>query len=377
MACLAAYSACNTAQAAEYSAQPSIWWYLDYDTNRLLVPQGQQGETPDGAAYMTLDLLLRRLTATDELSMHPQLEFQRFTQDSALNANNGSLQLLASHRGQLWSVVTTAGYSQNSTLVTELANTGIIDTNSRQDALRADLSVTRELTPLQSVTMNIAYADIAYPNGLAAGLVGYKYYSGSLGYTYLYSLRSTFSLTAFGSELHNEFDEDSDNGGARLQWQYAFTSLITMTAAVGASETRVSGSNGSGAVYTFSLVRRTDQEGKWSFSVFQDIEPNGTGQLVEHQEADLSVLRGVAPHLFVTATATAIHNREAIAGSTYNTRRYFAGAVGLEWHLAPHWQLNCDGGYSQATDSEPYQYAHGWRVGATLRWTPRAWSVSR
>jgi hypothetical protein len=377
IACLVAYSACDAAHAAEWSAQPSIWWYLDYDTNRRLAPQGQ-GETPDDAGYMTLDLLLQRLTETGELSIHPQLEFQRFTTDSALDATNGSLQLLASHRELLWSITTTLGYSHNSTLITELASTGIIDASSRQDSLNGDVSVTRDLSELQSIAADVSYADVTYPGGLPAGLVDYKYYGGSLTYSYQYSQRSTFSLVAFGSELRNELEESSDNTGAKLQWQYIWSSLITMTASAGASQTHVSGTAGTGAVYSFSLVRRTDQEGKWSFTVLQDVEPNGFGTLFSHQEADLSLTHAVAPHLFVTVTASAIRYRDVVAEvATLFDRRYFAGDLGLEWHAAQHWQVSFTGGYSQATDLEPYQYAHGWRAGVTLKWTPQPRSVSR
>lgn len=376
IACLVAYSACDAAHAAQWSAQPSIWWYLDYDTNRTLSPQGQ-GVVPDDAGYMTLDLLLRRLTDTGELSIHPQVEFQRFTKNSELDANNGSLQLLASHRAELWAVSTTLGYSHTSTLITEIASTGIVDASTYQDSLNADLNVSRKLSALQGITADVSYADVTYPGGLSAGLVAYKYYAGSLTYNYQYSLRSTFSLVAFGSDVRNELDEASDVVGAKLQWQYSITSLLTMTASAGTSEAHVSGSPGTGAVYSFSLVRRTDQEGKWSFTVFQDVEPNGLGVLLNHQEADLSVTHGVAPHLFVTVTATALRNRDVITGITYGDRRYFAGNLGLEWHAAPHWQVSFTGGYSQSTDPEPYQYAHGWRAAVTLRWTPHPWSISR
>ena len=71
IACLVAYSACDAAHAAQWSAQPSIWWYLDYDTNRTLSPAGQ-GVAPDYAGYMTLDLLLRRLSDTGELSIRTE-----------------------------------------------------------------------------------------------------------------------------------------------------------------------------------------------------------------------------------------------------------------------------------------------------------------
>jgi hypothetical protein len=376
-ACLLACSVCAAARAADWLAQPSVWWYLDYDTNRRLAPEGQ-GETPDDAGYMTLDLLLSRATETGELDIHPQLELQRFTRDTALDADSGSLQLSASHHEELWSVGSNVGYAQESTLITELASTGIIDASSRQDALTADVNATRKLSALQSFTADVSYSDISYPGGLPAGLVGYEYYSGSLSYAYSYSQRSTFSLVAFGGDMQNEQDLHLTDVGARLQWVYAVTSLLTMTASAGAGRADLQGSANSGPVWSFSLVRRAEREGKWSFSVERDVEPDGRGLLINHEEADLSLTRGVAPHLFLIVKATAIRDSDVFVGITFDDRRYYAGDLGLECHPVRDWQVSFTGGYSQSTEpDEPSQYAHGWRAAVTLRWTPLPWSVSR
>src|SRR5215831_8112038 len=150
-ACLAFCTAGEAARATEWVAQPSIWWYLDYDTNRRLAPAGT-GEVPDSGFFMTLDLLLRRLTGTGELAIHPQVEFQRFTKDTALNSNNGSVELDASHHEQRWSVGSKLAYSDQSTLITEIASTGIVDASTRQESLTADVNAARQLTARQGLS---------------------------------------------------------------------------------------------------------------------------------------------------------------------------------------------------------------------------------
>lgn len=375
-ALLAACGACEITHAAEWLAQPSAWWYFDYDSNRRLAP-ASQGEPSSDAGFMTLDLLLRRLTETDELAIHPQVELQRFTQDTALDSNNGSLQLSASHQAPLWSVASKAGYSRDSTLITELASTGIIDAGARQEALTGELSGTRKLSPRQSVSADVSYVDITYPGGRSAGLIGYHDPSATLSYSYAYSPLTSLSVTAYGSDLRSELDTRSQDAGGKLQLAHSFSSLLSMTASIGTSQARVNGASGSGVVWDFSLVRRTTQEGQWSFSVRRDVEPNGRGLLINHEEADLSLSRAVAPHLFVTLSATAIRNNDVFIGITFDERRYYAGNAGLEWHPARHWQLDFTGGYSEAIEPQPYQFAHGWRGAMTLRWTPQPWSVSR
>jgi hypothetical protein len=373
LACLAACTACDLAHAAEWSAQPSCWWYLDYDSNRRLAPEG---EIPDAMGSMTLDLLLRRLTQTDELTIHPQFDLQRFTKDSALNSDNGSLQLAASHHAELWSVATKAGYSRDSTLITELASTGIIDANTHQDSLSADLSATRKLSAGQHLDADVGYSDVSYPDGLQAGLVGYHFSNGSLTYGYAYSQRTSLSLIATGSEVRSQTAVNSQDEGLSLQWMHSFTSLLTMSASIGASRSRVAGASGSGSLWNFTLVHEGERN-RWSFAVNHDVEPNGRGLLIDHEEVDLALRRAVAPHLYATLKATGIRNNDLITGLSVDERRYFAGDAGLEWQAAPQWVLDVTAGYSQSTEPVPYQLAHGWRGALTLRWTPRPWSVSR
>ena len=374
--CLAACAAWKTSAAAEWSAQPSIWWYLDYESNRRLA---LSGETPDEMGSMTVDLLLRRLTETDELTLHPQAQVQRFTRDSALDANNGSLQLLASHKAELWSIASTATVSRESTLITELASTGIVDANSRQDLLSDTLSVTRQFSASQGIEADVSYSDVTYPNGLPAGLVGYHNTGGSFSYVYTYSQRTTWSLVASGTDLLSELGITSKDAGASLQWKHSFTSLLSMTASVGATRARVAGATGSGSVWDLELVRNTERA-KWSFTLRRDVEPNGLGVLLSHEELDLSVLRNVAPHLSVTLSAQGIHNENLITGASFGDRSYFAGNAGLEWQLRSYWVLDLTAGYSQATyptTSTGSDLARGWIGALTLHWTPRPWSVSR
>jgi hypothetical protein len=372
-AALATCAACNLAHSAEWSAQPSYWLYMDYDSNRRLAPEGEQA---DEAAWLTLDLLLRRLSESDELDIHPQLQLQRFTKDAALDSDNGSLQLAATHRGELWTVAAKAAWSRASTLITELSDTGIIDANTHQDSLGGELSASRELSARQRLDADVSYADVTYPDGLRVGLVGYDYSSASFSYVYALSERSSLSAIAFGSDVLSVTSARSQDAGMRLQWVYAYSARTTLTASAGSSQARIGGADGTGTVWDFEFAQQLDR-GKWNFSINRDVEPNGRGLLISHEEADLSMNRSVAPHLYITLLARGIHNEDLISGLDLDDRRYFAGEAGFEWHTSPQWVINFVAGYSEATTYEPYQVAHGWRSAITIRWTPLPWTISR
>ena len=376
LAGLAAWAGCGSVRATEWVAQPGIWWYLDYDTNRRLSPSNEIG---DASASMTLDLLLRRLTETGELAMHPQVVLQRFTRETALDSNNGSLQLSASHREEVWSVGANATASRLSTLITELSSTGIIDASTRQNLVSGGLSASRSLYADQSLSATASYSEITYPDGRAAGLVGYHYLPASVSYGYVYSERTVLSLIAFGSDVLSESGLSSKSAGMSLQWRHALTHLITMTASAGATRNRVGSESSTGSVWSLALVHATYRGGNWSISVARDVEPNGFGLLLGHEEADLSLLRPVAPHLFITLAGQAVRNDNLITGATLGDRSYFTGKGGLEWRARKEWLVDFSVGYRQANFEQqtPASFARGWQGAVTLRWAPLPSTVSR
>ena len=147
---LAACGACHVAVAAEWSMQPTIQWYFDHDSNRQLTPVNEEA---DNAAWLTIDALLKRATETGEVDVHPLVEIQRFSGGSALNSTNGSLQLSAMNKGEIYSYSASAGYSDNSTLISELANTGSVDASTRQEAATTSVTGSREFTERQRLDL--------------------------------------------------------------------------------------------------------------------------------------------------------------------------------------------------------------------------------
>jgi hypothetical protein len=368
-----ACAACQPVSAAEWSLQPTVSWISDHDSNRRLSVTRKEA---DEGAWLTLDASLKRATETSEITLQPHVQLQRFSGDAELDSNDGSLLLSGIERLERWTVSGSAQYSRDSTLTTELFDTGIIDTASRREARAGSFSVSRLLTERQALQGSASYSDVTFPGGLRFGLVGYRYPSVALTYSFSYTSRLTFSATGFGSQstapvVHYE----SRDAGARLGIEYSFSERTKLSISAGMDESHVNGAADTGTVWAIRATRDAERT-QWSLSYDHSVQPSGSGTLVLRDAAILSATRGVAPTLYATASLTNIRNADLGSQLQYD-RQYFAGDLGLEWRASPQWRWSVTGGMSQSRLPRSNETARGWRTGLHMLWLPLAWSESR
>jgi hypothetical protein len=374
---LAAYCGCNDAVAAQWSMQPTVQWYVDHASNRLLQPVA---EISDDAAWLTIDALLKRSTETGEFDAHPELQIQRFSGDTALDSNNGSLQLSALNNGQKFSYTASAGYADRSTYISELENSGIIEASARQEAANANVAVADQFTERQRVGVQATYLDVKYPEGEPVGLIGYRDPGISTTYTYGLSPETSLSASAFGSRATApEIGFSSRDVGARVAWAYIVSPTTNISAAVGITRAHIQLQEFTGSLWALQGMHNSELT-QWTFSFTRDVVPSGFGLLIRRDELDLSLIHKIATRLDVTLSVLAANNSDLVTTFAGDDRRYFTGAAGLDWHTAPQWVLSLKVRASEAripSDVERLQVATGWQTILSLLWTPLPWAKSR
>jgi archaellin len=354
-----------------------VQWYVDHDSNRLLTPINEEA---DNAAWLTIDTVFKRATETGEIDAHPEILIQQFSGNSGLDSTNGSLQLSAMHKGETFSYNASAGYSDNSTLISELANSGIIDASARQEAANGSVGLTDQFTELQRVGLQGTYANVKYPNGEPVGLIGYRDPGISATYAYALSPQTTLSAIASGSWLTApDIDFGSRDEGARVAWSRILTATTSVSASVGIIRTHIGSQEVNGSVWGVQGTHNSELA-QWSFSLTRDVVPSGLGLLIRRDELDLSVVRNIAPRLDATVSILAAHNSDLVASFTEDDRRYLTGSAGFNWHASSQWVLSLTLRGSEArvpTEVERLQLATGWQTVLTLTWTPQPWTRSR
>jgi hypothetical protein len=373
----AGYCACHIAAAAEWSMQPTVEWYLDHDSNRLLQPVR---EISDEEARLTVDALLKRATETGEVDVHPEVQILRFFGDSALDSNNGSLQMSGKHTGEVFTYSAGADYADRSTFISELENTGIIDATARQEAANANAAVVDKFTERQRVGVQAAYTNVRYPGGQPVGLVGYRGPSISTTYTYGLSPQTSLSASAFDSRITApDVGFSSRNDGGRFAWAYILSPTTNLSAAAGVSRAHIGSQDVTGSLWALQGTHNAELT-QWTFSFTRDVVPSGFGLLIRRDELDLSVIHKIAERFDTTLSLLAARNNDLTAAFVAGNRRYFTGAVGLDWHATPQWLLSLKLRASEAnvpSDVEELRVAKGWQSVLTLLWTPLPRSRSR
>jgi hypothetical protein len=374
LAALAASAACRSAAAAQWSIEPQLGLLLDYNSNLLLVPSGEQAS---GGMTVSVDATMKRVTESTEMDLHPHLELQRFPSEQALNADNGSVQGSYAARAERSSVSVTGSYEKASTLTTELSETGIVDTSTRRETTTAGLTLGHDLSERQHLDLQVSYTDVVYPGGEQVGLVGYRYPSGTLTYTFGISERTSLAAGVVVDQLQAPLTGyEAHDQGIRLTLKHAFSTRLNVSAVAGGTNTTVAGVTQHGYVWDLHATYNSLLT-QWDVDYSQSLQPSGRGYLVRRDAGNLTISQNVAARLYATLTVQDIRNSQVAGGPFQDVPHYFSGDAGFDWHASEHVVVSVTAGLAELEEPVTYQTARGWHAAVNTRWTPMPLSISR
>ncbi len=254
LAC-AAWGACDLAAADEWSIAPVLDWRVDHDSNRSL---SVSGERSSEGSFLSIDTILQDATETGDMTLHPRIELDRFSGDASLDSNNGSLLAALEKHNEVSSFGISAEYDHASTLITELIDTGIVDSATRRDTASGGITFGHQFSERQRVDLQGNYTDVSFPNGRSVGLLGYRYPYFAATYTYGLSAAASLTASGYGDRVTAPVaDYVSRDIGARFGFTYAFSERINITASAGVSQTTIGAQTHHGYVWQFLATRKT------------------------------------------------------------------------------------------------------------------------
>lgn len=370
----ASWGAGDLAAADEWSIAPVLDWRVDHDSNRSL---SVSGERSSEGSFLSIDTLLQDATETGDMTLHPRIELDRFSGDASLDSNNGSLLASLQKHNEVSSFGVTAEYDHASTLITELIDTGIVDSSTRRDTASGGSTFGHQFSERQRLDLQANYTDVSFPGGRSVGLLGYRYPYVAATYTYGLSAATSLTASAYGDRVAAPVaDYVSRDVGARFGFAHDFSERINITASAGISQTTIGSATRHGYVWQFLATRKTEL-GQWSLSQNRDVEPSGYGFLIRRDDSALSYEHGIAPNLSVTLSIHDVRNADlTTAFPISDDRHYFIGDGGFVWSFRQQWTLSATGGMSEAREPNN-RTARGWRSALAIHWTPVPWSVSR
>ena len=360
--------------AAEWSIAPSYSASADYDSNRRLAVDGKGS----GASVLAVDLLFKRAMEDTQFTIEPRYAYRRFTDPSLGNGDDRSVNAGFNWLGEQSTVSLTASYWDQSTLLTELLETGIVSADTHRRMSQAGANWIWNQTERRALITQFSWMDVKYYGGAESELPGYKYPSLSVGERFYFNERGSFTVSAYGSVLQSQTRGNSSHeAGLRGEFIHAFSERTNLDASIGESSRDLAGKSSRGTDASVTLSR-TLFTGKLSLGYNRSLVPYGFGFLVERQLYSVDFSHGLTPFLDATVSALRIQNNETAVLLRLDRRNYNSLTAGLHWHPTETWSVGATiAGIRTQTPDFAGETVSGWHSYINLTWTPLPTSRSR
>ena len=375
--CLLGAGGASPLHAAEYSMQPTFSWMTDYDSDRVLSYQEVGGSEQ---ALLNADLRLQRSTDDLQLMLDPHFDVRRYSDSRWGPGNDRSLAASLTWLNDRTQVSLTGSIAEQSTLTTELLETGIIDADGRRTTSLASGEVDYSLTATRSLFTQLNYMGTRYSAGsllLDLELPGYRYASGSAGERFILSDHFTFSASLFGDTLISAIPQNaSHEAGGQVELKYSHSEYTTFDLQVGESRRELGGVPGSGT-NVLALIQRNLELGSISLDYTRSLVPYGTGVLAQRQQVTAILNRPLTSYLTSDITLSRIQNNKSTVRLGLDRPYYENAVAGLNWQLGESWSLRSEISWSWSEPILDAVTVHEWRTALTMTWKPLPSSISR
>jgi len=359
--------------AAEWSITPSYSASTDYDSNRRLTTDGKG----TGAGVLTADVKFKRALEDIQFSIEPRYALRRFSDSSLGNGDDRTVNSEINWVRERSLLNLTASYWDQSTLATELLETGLVSGDTHRRQAQAGASWNWNQTERRMFVAQLSYQDVSYYGRGSAQLPGYRYQSGSLGEQFALTERASLTFSGFGSLLQSETPGNSSHEvGLQAQIIYMFSERTKLDASLGQSRRMLSGTGSTGTDASISFTHSFDL-GKLTFSYTRNLVPYGVGFLVQQQQYNAGYFRSLTPFLDASVALLRMQNNETAVLLRVDRRNYNSVAAGLIWHPMETWNLGVrlEGVRTQSPGFFA-ETVNAWRAFMTLTWYPRPTSRS-
>jgi len=362
------------AHAAEWSVSPVFTLTGDYDSNRRIRLAAVGSES----GSITADFLFQRATESSSFSLEPRYTWRRFSDATLGDGDDRSVTAALESHWERAKLNLSAQLWDQSTLLSEPLETGLIQANSHRLLEQVTGGWTWSQTERTDLVAQFLYSDVSYHGRFSAQLAGYRYPSGSIGERFKFSERGSVTASVFGSSLRSEGSPGaSRETGLQVQTTYSFTQRVDVDASLGASSRTLAGVSSHGTDAAFSLTRHFEL-GNAALQYSRALVPYGTGFLVQRQQYTLTGLRQLTPYLNLSLSLLRVQNSVSATLPGVDRRSYVSAVLGLDWHPAEDWIVGTQMSALRTRALENDRATvHEWHSAVTVTWTPPKRARSR
>lgn len=345
---------------------------IDYDSNRRLDEKARNTES----ALLTADLRFKWALENTDILLEPRYTLRRYSDSTLGNGDDRAISTAFDRTWERTSLQSNASYTDQSTLTSELLETGIVSNDTHRRQLQLGTSSSWSQSERWQLISQLSYLDVSYYGHARAQLPGFRYPSGSVGERWFFSEKNSVTVSAFGTELSSDSQGGSSHEyGLQAQLIYYFTERIHLDGSLGKSARLLSGVSSRGTDAAITLTRDA-LRGNVSLSYTRSLVPYGVGFLVERQQVTAAGLHRLTEYLDVNLGVLYIKNNQTAVLLGLDRRNFSSISAGLSWHPAETWSLGLQlsGMRTQPSGfltNKDLKDLNEWRSSVTLTWTPR------
>lgn len=347
--------------AAELSLRLSLRMSEGYSDNVRLVATPHQSVT---ISTLSPSVELTARTETVTTSVKAQANVNRYSGDSDLNATDLVLDASMSKASERNEVLMRAAFVRDSTLASELNQTGVVQANRQRSRASVQPSWTSRLTERASLELGFDFAQVTYADAAGTGLTDYRTETPYGVFSYSLSERSTLLASSGVSRLIRKAPEGTiQNTYAQAVLEHDLSELLKAKVGVGLNRIRLDSNastneRDSGWLAQASVERRSET-GALSLGAAREINPTGSGELTQTDRMFASWFDRLSPRLSYTIGGAVYWNEALTARNTGTADRYIRMSGSIAYLITEDWAVEADIAHARQTpDQGPSAHAN-------------------
>jgi hypothetical protein len=369
--------------AAEWSMQPIFTMSTDYDSNRSLT----EGASGSEEAVLYGDLRLQGAIENVALVLEPRFDLRRYSDSIWGPGTDESLNTALTWTEERTKLALTGFIADQTTLTTELLETGIINGATKRRSEQANGEYDFSENEQHQSFVQLGFMSAAYSGAplVELELPGYRYVNAALGERFTLSEKLTVSVSAFGDTLTSKLRGNSSHEeGLQAEVTDQYTETTSFDASLGESKRSLAGERGYGTNASASITHNLST-GSASLVYTRSLVPYGNGALVQRQQATATLLRPLTPDLDGTVSVLRVQNNASTVRLGLDRPYYNMAMTGLNWKMGESWTLQPQVSVGLTKPIPPLDSTAPfdnrtvleWRAQLNLAWQPLPASKSR
>lgn len=356
--------------AAEWKIDPALTLSGGYVDN---LSMSTANEVSTAEATLTPSAIFSVATPTTGASGELRFDFHRYEEDSDLNENNTQFRIDTHHRMERARLGMNLTYTSDTTLDTQLEETGLVFDRIRRERLIANPSWNWLMSERTSLLTSYNYIDVDYKNASGTGLADYTLHNGALKLSHVLSPRASALITLAGTRSENQNDVQSTNSSLQAGFSYNFSETLSTALYGGTRYTEVdysstslvpifSGTTLIGFVPLTRDVSKSDWGGTFSanltkkflrgetgLSASRDISNSINGQPIQVDRADWKNVYRFSETLSASLNLSYYHSKSSNAVGQQVDRNYYQARPEFSWRFRRFWYLSGSYRFSKQT----------------------------